>query len=485
MAVYDEFPEYGGRLLVEAAEAGASNVVQALLELGVPAMPKFAYYREESQDGIKSCPALEIAAEKGHLDVIRILVHAGVRPDGIVNDFVHPDGCVTPLKLAARHGKREVVDWLLSAGSDPGWRGDPEEASLIECAALSGDLATAVLALRVSDPKNTGLASSRINSQALINAARSGNEEIVEMMLRQGLYPTDSTKGPWKGLLLTRKRSEAILAAFREASGYGHVAAARLLYSYLAPPGQVDFPSHQSLRAYANGGMVSSARRNDTEAYKFFESVADPHAHSGTQRTAWWETTVPDPLAQAALVNAFDMVRFLVEERGADVNRCKWSYWESESSALGRAAEGGHVQLVEYLLSVGAEVDGRGRRSPIWLAVRAGHPDVVRVLLEHGALVSEVASDGMPDFDSGGCFLDVKMECPTDSESKFLVALSWGSENDLGSLSGMGSNPSECNCVRQAVRLRLRPQDREWWRKLRLVQKPVPWVEMEFPGCVI
>ena len=51
------------------------------------------------------------------------------------------------------------------------------------------------------------------------------------------------------------------------------------------------------------------------------------------------------------------------------------------------AATRGRLNLVKMLLKRGAEVQARGRRgcTPLFSAVEGGNPDVVRLLLDHGA----------------------------------------------------------------------------------------------------
>ncbi|CAN0154969.1 unnamed protein product, partial [Hapterophycus canaliculatus] len=62
------------------------------------------------------------------------------------------------------------------------------------------------------------------------------------------------------------------------------------------------------------------------------------------------------------------------------------------------ASDGGAPpMLVEALLSAGADVGrryGRFNRSPMHLAARGGHVNVLRVLIHHGGDVNDVDSDG-------------------------------------------------------------------------------------------
>ncbi|XP_069972992.1 putative ankyrin-containing lipoprotein Lxx09580 [Penaeus vannamei] len=64
--------------------------------------------------------------------------------------------------------------------------------------------------------------------------------------------------------------------------------------------------------------------------------------------------------------------------------------FEGERTALTAAAEGGHYDVVEYLLDEGASIDLREKSkfTALMLAAQGGHLDVVRLLVERGADVT-------------------------------------------------------------------------------------------------
>lgn len=69
-----------------------------------------------------------------------------------------------------------------------------------------------------------------------------------------------------------------------------------------------------------------------------------------------------------------DILKFLVEECGADVN-ARWD------RPIYYAAEHGHLDRVKYLIEHGADVDGS--LNILGAAVRGGDPDIVKLLLAH------------------------------------------------------------------------------------------------------
>ena len=65
-------------------------------------------------------------------------------------------------------------------------------------------------------------------------------------------------------------------------------------------------------------------------------------------------------------------------------------------TALLKAAEEGHVDCVQLLLSQKAEVDGSDYQetTPLQIAVQLRQMDVLQVLLDHGAEVNRAGSNG-------------------------------------------------------------------------------------------
>ena len=118
----------------------------------------------------------------------------------------------------------------------------------------------------------------------------------------------------------------------------------------------------------------------------FFESVddglqllkAEPDLISA--RDGLGET----PLHYLAVENKLSAVRALVEH-GAEVNTIN----ECGGTPLSEATSLGYVELVKFLLSVGAKLRIEGQKEPILHeAVRSGSAELVKLLLESGAEVN-------------------------------------------------------------------------------------------------
>ena len=72
------------------------------------------------------------------------------------------------------------------------------------------------------------------------------------------------------------------------------------------------------------------------------------------------------------------LIRFLVEECGAEVNCCS----EEGFTPLAAAAREGYKDIVEYLLAKGADPDrdAPGWAKPLSLAEHRGHLEIARLL---------------------------------------------------------------------------------------------------------
>ncbi|THA76043.1 ankyrin repeat domain-containing protein [Streptomyces sp. A0642] len=95
--------------LVRSADAGDVISVERQLELGAAV----------DAPGTGGRTALDLAAGRGHADVVRLLIAAGADPEQRVGEYAES----TPLCLAAMSGHTEVVGALLDAGARTGAQG--------------------------------------------------------------------------------------------------------------------------------------------------------------------------------------------------------------------------------------------------------------------------------------------------------------------------------------------------------------------------
>lgn len=147
-----------------AAEAGHSDVVEILL----------AAEADVDFRGPLGKTALQFAVGRGYLDILRQLLAAGAQVDAVNNKL-------TALQEAARGGDFGSVVILLEAGADVNIC---FEYTALELAVARDD--SRMVKLLLASKANVNVASSTRKATALMEAARIGNLEIVEMLLRAG-----------------------------------------------------------------------------------------------------------------------------------------------------------------------------------------------------------------------------------------------------------------------------------------------------------
>lgn len=91
-------------IFTDALRTGKTQVVKKYLDNGSATVNEKSF----------AWSALQMAADKGHLEVVKLLVEKGAEVD-----YAHPVNKMTALHLAAYSGHDDVVKYLLSKGADP------------------------------------------------------------------------------------------------------------------------------------------------------------------------------------------------------------------------------------------------------------------------------------------------------------------------------------------------------------------------------
>jgi len=149
-----------------------TKMVDLLLKNGANAKQKFK--------GETEATLLEVAAQEGLLDIIKLLVASGADAD---ERSTHGQ---TPLRTAARNGRTDLVKYFLSKGCEVNTKAD-DGATPLEAAAGKGHMD--IVKLLVEKGADVNL-QDKEGDCALGEAARSGHMEVVKYLLSKGANPS-------------------------------------------------------------------------------------------------------------------------------------------------------------------------------------------------------------------------------------------------------------------------------------------------------
>ena len=268
-----------------------------------------------------------------------------------LNEIPQTPNLGNPLYTAALNGHFQVVQMLVTAGSNVGRNGGTYGRAL-QAASARGDTETVRLLLQEGAEVN---AQGGFYSSALQAASLRGHTETARLLLQEGAEV--NTQGGLYG------------SALQAASARGQTETVRLLLQ-------------EGAEVNAQGGFYSSALqaaslRGHTETARLLlQEGAEVNTQGGFYGSA---------LQAASARGQTETVRLLLQE-GAEVNAQGGFY----SSALQAASARGDTETVRLFLQEGAEVNALGGHygSALQAASAGGFTETVRLLLQEGADVN-------------------------------------------------------------------------------------------------
>jgi ankyrin repeat protein len=278
---------------------------------------------------------------------------------------VRPNEGETPLHHAARTGNVELAALLISKGADPNIAAPSGFTPLHVAAGLNRRAMLEFLLGRNANPNALDRRGTPLHAATL-----GGHAAIVALLLERGADPNSRDKS-----------GNTPLSLLGHVSVYypTHTEIIRRLAKAGADPFAIRGKGQFSSTAFAG-----AIRHNEESAIALVEALP---ALTSTNREAI-------PLAVGLAWSGYLNALRLLDSRGGPLDAA--GGWHGDS-ALHAAAGAGHINVAEYLLSKGLQIDARAvdGTTPLSRAASNGFVEMVRFLLDRGANVEARNKYGM------------------------------------------------------------------------------------------
>ena len=333
-----------------------------------------------------ACRRLHWAAERGDVEVVEVLVHAGAAVDAATRI-----GHYTPLHVASTVGQTAVIERLIKAGADVTAATSTSGVTPLHLAAASGS--PAAVAALLDHGADVDAREGAWGQTPLIFAAARDRVDVVRTLLERGADPavTSSTVNLVADGRLAgeaRRRQRSVLAAFESGDAtatpsqvQAAVLAARDHYLSSEAP-EVEANNGRPPAIETKGGLTAllhAARQGYIgAATALLDGGADIDQAGAGDGTS--------PLLMATINAQFDLARVLIE-RGADPNLAAslngmtplWAAVNAEWQPRTRFPQpqqhgfqqATYLDVMEALLVAGADPNARLTRHP-WYMVYSG-----------------------------------------------------------------------------------------------------------------
>ncbi|RMZ76314.1 hypothetical protein DV738_g4992, partial [Chaetothyriales sp. CBS 135597] len=393
--------------LFVAIQAGRTDIMEILLDHGAnPNLPGPKHplwpstYNPKSLQlllsrgaDLRKCPGiLELATSLNNVESIKTLINAGVD----VN--TKKDGVYTPLCSAIRDNRKELVTLLLASGADPN---EPaSEYPTFKCITHNRiHFLPQLVAAGADLHKPKGI---------IEEAIKYNNKEALAYLLEQGVSPNDRSPDGHTPLTTAIRDNQVEMVDLLLANGADPgirgqnwpicmaVKQPEILKKLL--------PKVHNPRA-VKGVMEMAVAANKLESVKLLlaAGVSVEDKNGG----------VFSPLTSAIREDNTEMVRFLLDEAGADVNA------PGEHLPIIKAIRRyrSNTEIIEMLLAHGADINLMYRGwNAILQAVENGDAGVLKTLVENGGAVDLEARD-----ESGRTVMEIVQDRGWDEAVEILL----------------------------------------------------------------
>ncbi len=347
---------YQGTPLHKAAERGNADVVEYLISLGADPFVE-----------ANGLTALNVASTA---EVAQLLVSKGLDPNG------KPDQngrCIPPLYTAAQRGHADVVKVLLEKGVDLGSK-EYESNNPLYAAVSQGNVETVELLMaRGATLPHRGDAADSL----LVTAVRCGHQKVVQALLAKGADPNQGSNPP---LTIAASKGDRGMLEILVAHG-ADVRGGNNGWTPLHAAASGTPQKFENVLV-VQGNVVPLEKDRGKDYLECAKILVD----KGADVSATAQSNLATPLHQAAGA-ALTPVAELLLSRGAEVNARD----KSGATPLHKAVTSGNKSIVEFLISKGADVNAKDEfdATPLhWVVINDSTPGTVpmaQLLLEKGA----------------------------------------------------------------------------------------------------
>lgn len=296
------------------------------------------------------------AAMAGHVKVVKLLVRKGANVRARAHaGFTCSLGC-SALDYAAQGGHEEVVAYLLRKGAPANTR-DKHGITPLMNACRQGHVGTVRMLVKHTKKQGLGKAD-YFGRTALHVATENGHEKVVAYLLRKGAKANSRDKNGGTPLMAACKG--------------GHLAVARLLVYYLRAYYRLSGWLGQGLEMNCHDGSTALHYAAERGHVKMVAMLLEEGAQANSM-----DRYGRTPLMMACQGCHVGVARLLLEQGGEGLEVRD----DEESTALHHAAEGGHEQIIRFLLLAGANSTPKNKygTTPRDLAMATGDPQCTRV----------------------------------------------------------------------------------------------------------
>ena len=355
----DHRDQYGKTALLHALRIGHVSIARSLLEKG-------ADVNHECYEKYGS--PLQKAASCGHYSIVQLLLLHGADVNA-----QNGERQASALHVSSKEGHGSIVQILLKHGADVNAQDGKHEASALHLASEESRESIIQILLEHGADIN---ARDRHGSNALDIASLKGDVSSMQILLEHG---TD-----------VNARDVFGSCALHHASEYGHESSVQILLEHEADVTARDIFDHSALHYASKNG-------HETSVQILLEHGADVNARNKRGYSAlYWASMAGKDVIMKNLLNHGADINGRTENGDSDLHFASINDFDSVRA----------TNTVRLLLSYGADVNARNKKGESvidWARrpglcdgyyARSSNPDIVQLLLDHGAIDTPPEPEG-------------------------------------------------------------------------------------------